>query len=303
MSRPVIECVPNFSEGRDRGVVDAIVEAASSARGAAVLDWTMDPDHHRSVLTLAGEPEAVLEAAVRSVGAAVERIDLTRHRGVHPRIGAADVVPFVPVSGVTLQDCAAVARRAGEEIWRRYQVPVYFYEAAALKPDRRRLELVRRGQFEELRHAVANDASRAPDIGGPLLHPTAGATAVGARKFLVAFNVDLETRDAAVARRIARRIRESSGGLPKVKAIGVYLASRGVAQVSMNLTDFEITPPGTVFDAIEEEARREGVAVASSEIIGLVPAAALSPAEARRMRVANFHPDMILERRLERALQ
>lgn len=303
MSRPVIECVPNFSEGRDRGVVEAIVQAARSARGAAVLDWTMDPDHHRSVLTLAGEPDGVLEAALRSVGAAVERIDLTKHRGVHPRIGAADVVPFVPVSGVTLSECAAIARRAGEEIWRRYQVPVYFYEAAALKPERRRLELVRRGQFEELRHAVANDASRAPDIGGPLLHPTAGAAAVGARKFLVAFNVDLETRDAAVARRIARRIRESSGGLPNVKAIGVFLASRGVAQVSMNLTDFEVTPPGAVFDAIEEEARREGVAIASSEIIGLVPAAALSPAEARRLRVSNFHPEMILEHRLERALQ
>jgi len=298
-----MECVPNFSEGRDRGVVEAIVEAASSARGAAVLDWTMDPDHHRSVVTLAGEPEAVLEAAVRSVGAAVERIDLTQHRGVHPRIGAADVVPFVPVSGITLGDCAALARRAGEEIWRRYRVPVYFYEAAAMTPERRRLELVRRGQFEELRHAVAHDASRAPDVGGPLLHPTAGAVAVGARKFLVAFNVDLETRDAAVARRIARRIRESSGGLPGVKAIGVYLASRGVAQVSMNLTDFERTPAGTVFDAIEEEARREGVAIASSEIIGLVPAAALSPGEARRLKVANFHQGMILEYRLERALQ
>ncbi len=303
MSKPVIECVPNFSEGRDPGVVAAIVEAAGSVRGAAVLDWTMDPDHHRSVVTLAGEPEAVLEAAVRSVGAAVERIDLTRHRGVHPRIGAADVAPFVPVSGVTLEECAAIARRAGEEIWRRYGVPVYFYEAAALHPERRRLELVRRGQFEELRHAVKSDASRAPDVGGPLLHPTAGAVAVGARKFLVAFNVDLDTRDASVARRIARRIRESSGGLPHVKAIGVYLPSRGVAQVSMNLTDFERTPPGVVFDAIAAEAEREGAGIVSSEIIGLVPAAALSPEEARRMKVANFHPGMILEYRLERALQ
>ena len=283
--------------------MEALVRVAGSAPGAAVLDWTMDADHNRSVLTLAGEPEAVAEAAVRAVGVAVEHIDLNRHRGVHPRIGAADVVPFVPIHGVTLEDCAALARQVGERVWQRYRVPVYLYEAAALRPERRGLEVIRRGQFEELRRAAVRDPSRAPDIGGPSLHPTAGAAIVGARKFLIAFNVDLETSDASIARRIARHIRESSGGLPCVKAIGLYLKSRGCAQVSMNLTDFERTSLRAAFEAVLAEAGREGVSVVSTEIIGLIPAAALQAGDEDYLRIRGFHPDMILENQLHRALK
>jgi len=271
----VVECVPNFSEGRDREVVDALARAVEETPGAVLLDCQMDPDHNRSVLTFAGQPESVLEAAVRAVGVAVERIDLNRHQGVHPRIGAADVVPFVPVKGALLEDCVALARRAGEEIWRRFRVPVYFYEAAAQRPERSRLEWIRRGQFEGLRARVLEDPGRWPDIGGPELHPTAGAVAVGARKFLIAYNVNLATGDLEVARRIARKVRESSGGLPCVKAMGAPLASKGLVQVSMNLTDYERTPIRAAYEAVRQEAEREGVEIAGTEVVGLTPEALL----------------------------
>lgn len=272
---PIVECVPNFSEGRNREVVDALARAVEEAPGVVLLDRHMDPDHNRSVLTFAGQPDSVVKAAVRAVGVAVERIDLSLHQGVHPRIGAADVVPFVPVEGVRLEDCAALARRAGKEIWRRFRVPVYFYEAAAQRPDRVRLECIRRGQFEGLRASVLADPDRRPDIGGPELHPTAGAVAVGARKFLIAYNVNLATADLEVARRIARKIRESSGGLPCVKAMGVPLVSKGLVQVSMNLTDYERTPIAVAYEAVRREAEREGVEIAGTEIIGLTPQALL----------------------------
>lgn len=300
MAQILIECVPNFSEGRDAAVVDAIADAARSMPGAWVLDQTRDPDHHRSVLTLAGSPPAVTEAAFRAVAEAVRRIDLTAHEGVHPRIGAADVIPFVPVEGITLEECARIAVDLGERIWRELSVPVYLYEAAARNPDRVRLENVRRGSFEGLRQAVLSDPSRRPDIGGAVLHPTAGASVVGARKFLIAFNVNLATGDLALAQTIAKRIRASSGGFPCVKAMGVPLPSRELVQVTMNLTDFEITSVGTVFRAIRAHAAAAGAGIDSSELIGLIPRRALVDSEDWLPTVTGFSEDCVFENRLLR---
>ncbi|HYO81247.1 MAG TPA: glutamate formimidoyltransferase, partial [Bryobacteraceae bacterium] len=290
MARRIIECVANFSEGRDSSVVDALAEAVRRGHGVALLHRTSDPDHNRSVLTFAGDPESVMAAAVRAVRVAAERIDLTRHQGVHPRVGAADVVPFVPVEAVSLEQCVALAHEAGREIWSTCGVPVYYYEAAALRPDRRKLEAIRRGGFEALRDDATEVPDRAPDVGGPALHPTAGACIVGARKFLVAWNVNLSggTLDDAIA--IAKRIRASSGGFPAVKALGLPLASRGQVQVSVNLTDLDQTPLHLVFEAIAVEAVRRGMTVVGSEIIGLVPRGALERAAERFLRFENFDP-------------
>jgi len=290
---PLIECVANFSEGRDAVVVRAIEDAIASSSGVLVLRSERDADHNRSVITFAGPPDAVSQGALRGIAVAVERIDLRRHTGVHPRIGAADVVPFVPLEGATLEDCVAVARRTGEEVWKRLRVPVYFYEAAATNPERRMLENCRRGGFE--------NPKVTPDLGGPGLHPSAGACIIGARKLLIAFNVNLQTDDVAVARDIARTIRASSGGMPFVKALGLPLAGRGLAQVAMNLTDFEQTPLHEVFDAVEREAAARGVAIAGSEIIGLVPKKALEDAAAHYLKCENFQSGLVLENRLERA--
>lgn len=290
MAGPLIECVANFSEGRDAATVRAIEDAIASSPGALVLRAERDSDHNRSVITFAGPPDAVAEAALRGIAVAVERIDLRRHRGVHPRMGAADVVPFVPLEGATLEDCVAIARRTGEEVWKRLGVPVYFYEAAATSPDRRPLENGRRGGFEH--------PHIAPDLGGPALHPSAGACLIGARKLLIAFNVNLQTGDVAVARDIARKVRASSGGMPFVKALGLPLATRGLAQVSLNLTDFEQTPLHAVFDAVQREAAERGVAIAGSEIIGLVPKKALEDAAAHYLKCENFDSGLVLENRL-----
>jgi glutamate formiminotransferase len=298
VSRTIVECVPNFSEGRDAAKVDAIAAAIRSAPGVTVLDRQMDADHNRSVITFAAPAEMVAEAAVRGVEQAAALIDLNQHAGVHPRIGAADVVPFVPVEGVTLADCVRIAECAAAEVWRRARVPVYLYEAAARRPDRIRLENIRRGQFEGLREEVRTNPERRPDIGGPELHPTAGATVMGARKFLIAYNINLNTADVEIAKRIARAIRSSSGGLPCVKAMGVALASRNLAQVSMNLTDFEQTPMHRVFEAVRREADRYGVTIAGSEIIGLVPNQALAMAAEFYLQIENFHSGLILENRL-----
>jgi glutamate formiminotransferase len=298
--RRLIECVPNFSEGRDHKKIEALLAAMSGIKGARVLDLHVDPDHNRSVVTLAGEPEPVVEAALRGVGKAAELIDLRHHRGGHPRIGATDVLPFVPVEGVTMGNCIALARRAGQEIWARYKVPVYFYEEAALRPERKRLESVRGGEFEYLRDEVLRNVDRTPDIGGPRLHPSAGAVAIGARKFLIAYNINLDTSDVSVAKKIARTIRASNGGLPYVKAIGVELKDRKIAQVSMNLTDFEQTSIRRVFEAVRLEAERNGCSIRSSEIVGLVPRKALGPDDAAYLQLENFvHAQKILESRLE----
>jgi glutamate formiminotransferase len=303
VARRLIECVPNFSEGRDAGVVDAIMEAIASVPDVAVLGRTMDADHHRSVITFAGEPEGVAEAAVRAVRETVVRIDLNRHRGVHPRLGAADVVPFVPLEHVTLDECSHIAARVGERVWNELRVPVYLYEAAARQPDRVRLENVRRGGFEGLREVVRFKRERWPDIGGPELHPSAGASIIGARRFLIAWNVVLGSADVGVAKRIARAIRESSGGFPHLKALGLELASRRLTQVSMNLTDFERTPLAAVYDEIERLAEIEGVEVLEAELIGLLPRAAAEQIERTRLRFANFTPECVVEERVAALLQ
>lgn len=294
----LVECVPNFSEGRDPAVVEEVVRAIQSVEGIVVLDREMDADHNRSVITFVGPAEVIVEAAVRGVAKASEWIDLRRHSGAHPRIGAADVVPFVPLGSVAMEECVKLALRAGEEIWRRCGIPVYYYEAAARRPDRVQLESIRRGQFEGLREEVRTNPERRPDVGGPELHPTAGATVVGARQFLIAFNVNLATTDVEVARRIARKVRASSGGLPHVKAMAVELKDRKQAQVSMNLTDFERTPLHVVFEAVRREAQNEGADVKGSEIIGLIPRRALEMSAAYFLQVENFQPSQVLENRL-----
>jgi glutamate formiminotransferase len=303
LSKTLIECVPNFSEGRDAGKVDAIVDAIRSAGGVVILDREMDADHNRSVITFAGAAERVAEAAVRAVARAVELIDLRAHSGVHPRIGAADVVPFVPVRGVTLDDCVRIAESVAKRIWEELGVPVYLYEAAARRPERVNLENIRRGQFEGLREEVRGNPERLPDFGGAELHSSAGATVVGARKFLIAYNINLNTPDVAIAKQIAKKIRFSSGGMPFVKAMGVPLASRDQAQVSMNLTDFESTPVHRVFEAVKAEAERHGVTVAASEIIGLIPRKAIEMTAEWFLQVENFSSGMVLENRLDEALE
>jgi glutamate formiminotransferase / 5-formyltetrahydrofolate cyclo-ligase len=296
MQGAVIECVPNFSEGVDSGRVEAIV-AAMRTEGVQLLDWSMDADFNRSVVTLAGEPGAVLEAALKGVGKAVDLIDLTRQQGTHPRIGAADVIPFVPISGIRLEQCALLARQAGLEIWRRYGVPVFFYEAAAARPDRANLEDVRRGQFEGLREAAGKDPSRQPDLGGPGLHPTAGACAVGARKFLVAYNVSFHSADVALTRAMAREIRAIFSGMKGVKAMGVL--AHGRAQLAMNITDFEATPISQVYGAVSDLARKHKVTIASSDVPGLLPEAACERESEWMRLLSEFDLDSkVLERRL-----
>jgi len=296
MSGQVVECVPNFSEGRDARRVEAIV-AAMCVEGVHLLDWSMDAAHNRSVVTIAGAPAAVVEAAVRGAGKAVELIDLTRQQGAHPRIGAADVIPFVPIAGIKLEQCALLARQAGLEIWRRFGVPVFFYEAAAARPDRANLDDVRRGQFEELREAVGKESARRPDLGGPGLHPTAGACAVGARKFLVSYNIYFDSSDVAMVRAIAREIRAASGGLKSVKAMGVL--AHGRAQLAMNISDFELTPISQVYRMVARLAERHKAVVAEGEVIGLIPQAACERDSEWMRQLVGFDAETrILEHRL-----
>ena len=291
MAGQLIEFVPNFSEGRDPTIVESIRSAIAAVPGIRVLRSESDPDHNRSVITFAGQPGAVSEAAFEGIKTAAERIDLRRHAGVHPRIGATDVVPFVPLRHATLEECALLARRTGERVWNELRLPVYFYEAAASSPERAPLENVRRGGFE-------HPALR-PDLGGPALHPSAGAAVIGARKLLIAFNVDLKTNDLASARSIARNIRASSGGLAKLKAIGVVLPSRSIVQVAMNLIDFEYTPLDAVLAAVRREAAARNIEIAGVQYIGLVPRAAIQDAARRDPEWSHFNPDLILENRLD----
>jgi glutamate formiminotransferase/formiminotetrahydrofolate cyclodeaminase len=291
----LVECVPNFSEGRDKAKVDAIVDAMKMP-GVYLLDREMDSDHNRCVITLVGERDAIQEAAIRGVGKAAELIDLNKHTGAHPRMGAADVVPFIPIDGVTIEDCVAVANHVGEEIWKRFQIPVYLYESAARIPERQGLENIRRGQFEGIRAEIATNAARRPDFGELRVHPTAGATVVGARKFLIAYNVFLNTPDVDIAKKIAKAVRFSSGGLRFVKGAGFLV--RGSAQVSMNLTDFEQTPIHRIFEIVKREAARYGVMPVSSEIVGLIPKKALEQAAEWFLQVENFDSSLILENRL-----
>ena len=295
MPSTLVECVPNFSEGRDPAKIDAIVDAMKIP-GVYLLDREMDSDHNRSVVTLVGEREAIQEAAIRGVGKAAELLDLTKHQGAHPRMGAADVVPFIPIEGVTIEDCVAMARHVGAEIAKRFQIPVYLYEAAATTPERQNLENIRRGQFEGIRAEIATNPARKPDFGECCVHPTAGATVVGARKALIAYNVFLNTPDVDIAKKIAKAVRFSSGGLRFVKGAGFLV--RGLSQVSMNLTDFEQTPIHRVFEFVKREAERYGVTPLSSEIVGLIPKRALEQAAEWFLQVENFDSSLILENRL-----
>ena len=294
----LVECVPNFSEGRKTETVDRLASAISSVPTACVLDTHIDPDHNRSVITFVAAPEKIVEAALSAVTLATKLIDMRQHTGVHPRLGATDVLPFVPLTGVTMADCVALAHQAGERIARELSIPVFFYERAALKPDRVNLEDVRRGALELLREQIAVDPNRAPDAGPLLVHDTAGAIAVGARPFLIAFNINLRTTDVVVARRIARTIRARHGGLPFVKALGFELSTRGLVQVSMNIVNYEVTGITQAYEAVRREVELDGVEIASTELVGLIPEKALDRNSEYFQKLENFSEDKILEHRL-----
>ena len=294
----LVECVPNFSEGRRIETVERLADAIARIETACVLDTHMDPDHNRSVITFVAAPEMVVEAAVRGVALAAQLIDMRHHKGVHPRLGATDVLPFVPVRGVTLDDCVKLAHEAGGRIARELDIPVFFYERAALKPDRVNLEDVRRGALELLREQIAHEPTRAPDAGPLSVHETAGAIAVGARPFLIAFNVNLRTSDLAMARQIARSVRARHGGLPFLKALGFELSTRGLVQVSMNLVNYGETGMHQAYDAVCREADKLGVEIVSTEIVGLVPENALDKDAEYFQKLENFTEDKILESRM-----
>ena len=296
----LVECVPNFSEGRRPDVVRAIVDAIQTAAPVHVLDFSSDADHNRTVVTFVGTPEAVEAAAFAAVQKAAELIDLNQHRGEHPRIGATDVFPFVPLRGVALEDCAEIARRVGRRVGEELRIPVYLYEAAATRPDRVNLENIRRGEYEGLREAIQSDPDRAPDFGPRALGP-AGATVIGARPFLIAFNVYLNTGDVAIARRIARAIRHSSGGMRYLKALGLLV--EGQAQVSMNFTNFERTPLYRVVELIRREAARYGASITRSELVGMIPQAALVDSAQWYLQLDNLKPEQIIENRLAEVVQ
>ena len=299
----IVECVPNFSEGRKAEVVRLLVEAVEAVEGVLVLGTHVDPDHNRSVITFVAPPEIIVEAALKIVGRAAELIDLSAHAGQHPRMGACDVLPFVPVRGLGVEECVALAHEAGRRIWEELGIPVYFYESAAKRPERRNLADVRRGGFELLREEIKTRPERAPDVGASAIHPTAGAVIVGVRPLLIAYNVTLDTRDLSVAKLIARRVRERDGGLRHLKALGFELESRGVVQVSMNLTSYEVTNLHDAFEAVRREAAGLGVEVIASEIVGLVPQAALDRAASHFLKLDNYSPDLVLENRIAAALE
>ncbi|MFN2453229.1 MAG: glutamate formimidoyltransferase [Pyrinomonadaceae bacterium] len=295
----LIECVPNFSEGRSSETIRRLAEAVESVAGAVVLNTHLDADHNRSVVTFAAAPEVIVEAAVRACAVAAELIDLRTHAGVHPRMGALDVLPFVPVRNVSMDECVTLAHAAGERIARELGIPVYFYERAALKPERANLEDVRRGGFEKLREEIGVVAERAPDVGAARVHESAGAVIIGARPFLIAYNVNLLTDDVMIARRIAGAVRAKGGGLPYLKALGLELKSRGLVQVSMNLVNPEVTGLHQAFEAVAREAARHGVRIAGSEVVGLVPQYAFDNCAEYFLQLENYSPALVLENRVE----
>ena len=301
MSEAIIESVPNFAEGRDRRCIESIV-AAMQVEGVRLLELTMDADHNRTLVTVAGPPQAVVESVVRGAGRAAEVIDLTRQEGLHPRIGAADVIPFVPVTGIRLEQCVLLARQAGQDIWRRYGIPVYFYASAASRPDRMNLDTLRQGQFEGLRDAVRKDATRRPDLGGPNLHPSAGACAVGARKFLVEYNLYFDTPEVSVARSVARELRATSLGLKGVKSMAMM--AHGRAQLAMTIEDFKRTPVSEVFRTVSKFAQRLKTSVVEGEILGLIPEEACErESEWMRLLVGFDFEAKLLERRLQNPMR
>lgn len=292
----IIESVPNFSEGRRAHIVDEIVNAMQTP-GVKILDREMDANHNRSVITLAGDPAAMENAVFRGIATAARLIDLETHRGEHPRIGATDVVPFVPIRGVTMDECVALARRLGERVARELDIPVYLYEHAATRPEHRDLAYLRRGEYETLKREIATNPEREPDF-GPKRLGKAGATVIGARPFLIAYNVNLATSDAQIAKDIARVVRERGGGLPSVKALGFELKDRGIVQVSMNLTDFNVTGILKAFETVKAEAERRGVTVLESEIVGLVPLEALTQLAAQALKLPTLQVSQVVEMKL-----
>jgi len=294
----LVECVPNFSEGRKPETIARLSSAIESVAGAVVLDTHRDADHNRSVITFVASPQTIANAAFQAVALAAKLIDLREHTGQHPRIGARDVLPFVPVRGVSMDECVALAHQTGQRIWNELRIPVYFYERAALRSDRRFLENVRQKGFEQLREDIALLTERRPDVGDAQVHPSAGAIAIGARPFLIAFNVNLCTSELSSARRIARTIRARDGGLPSLKALGFQLSTRGMVQVSMNLVDYETTGLAQAFSAVKKEAELLGVEIASTELVGLVPEAALDTSAEYFSLLENFGADAVVEHRI-----
>ncbi len=298
MAIQLIECVPNFSEGRRQDVIDEIVSCFRDKRGIYLLDHRADEDHNRLVISLVGAPAPIQEALLAAAKTALKHIDMNAHQGGHPRIGAVDVVPFTPIKGITMEECIELAHNFGERYYKETGIPVYFYEDAAMRPERKRLEVIRKGQYETLKDEVKTNPDRKPDIGEACLHPTAGATVIGARKFLVAFNVNLDTPDVNIAKKIASAVRASSGGFCHVKGIGLALEERGITQVSMNLVDYEKNSLYRVLETIRMEARRWGVGVLETEVYGMIPVNAILESAAYYLQIAGFDPEQVLELRL-----
>ncbi|WP_303149412.1 glutamate formimidoyltransferase [uncultured Cloacibacillus sp.] len=298
MAVQLIECVPNFSEGRRQDVIDEIVNCFKGKRGVYLLDHRADEDHNRLVISLVGAPAPIQEALLEAAKVALKHIDMNAHQGGHPRIGAVDVVPFTPIKGITMEECIELAHSFGERYYKETGIPVYFYEDAALRPERKRLEVIRKGQYEVLKDEAKTNPDRRPDIGEACLHPTAGATVIGARKFLVAFNVNLDTPDVNIAKKIAAAVRASSGGFCHVKGIGLALEERGITQVSMNLVDYEKNSLYRVLETIRMEARRWGVGVLETEVYGMIPVNAILESAAYYLQIAGFDPEQVLELRL-----
>lgn len=298
MAVQLIECVPNFSEGRRQDVIDEIVNCFKGKRGVYLLDHRADEDHNRLVISLVGAPAPIQEALLEAAKVALKHIDMNAHQGGHPRIGAVDVVPFTPIKGITMEECIELAHNFGERYYKETGIPVYFYEDAALRPERKRLEVIRKGQYEVLKDEAKTNPDRRPDIGEACLHPTAGATVIGARKFLVAFNVNLDTPDVNIAKKIAAAVRASSGGFCHVKGIGLALEERGITQVSMNLVDYEKNSLYRVLETIRMEAKRWGVGVVETEVYGMIPVNAILESAAYYLQIAGFDPEQVLELRL-----
>ena len=298
MAVQLIECVPNFSEGRRQDVIDEIVNCFKGKRGVYLLDHRADEDHNRLVISLVGAPAPIQEALLEAAKVALKHIDMNAHQGGHPRIGAVDVVPFTPIKGITMEECIELAHSFGARYYKETGIPVYFYEDAALRPERKRLEVIRKGQYEVLKDEAKTNPDRRPDIGEACLHPTAGATVIGARKFLVAFNVNLDTPDVNIAKKIAAAVRASSGGFCHVKGIGLALEERGITQVSMNLVDYEKNSLYRVLETIRMEAKRWGVGVVETEVYGMIPVNAILESAAYYLQIAGFDPEQVLELRL-----
>ncbi|MDD4835561.1 MAG: glutamate formimidoyltransferase [Synergistales bacterium] len=297
MAKQLIECVPNFSEGRRQDVIEAIVKPFKEQKGCYLFDYRADEDHNRLVVSLAGEPQAICDAVMAASKVAVDNIDLNTHQGAHPRMGAIDVIPFTPISGISMEECVELSRDFGKRFHEELNVPVYYYEEAAIRPDRTRLEVIRKGQYEGLKEEISKP-ERHPDLGEPKLHPTAGATVIGARKFLVAFNVNLNTTNVEIAKTIGKRVRASGGGFTAVKGIGLALEDKGMVQVSMNIVDYDKTAVYRALEFVRMEAARWGVTVNGTEVYGMIPVAAMLDSAAYYMQIDDFDPNQVLELKL-----